>query len=159
MEEGKGKKQESNASATEVYAVPGEPAVVINGVPEIVGASSIVPSCDALSVFEKDGNMGLGDWFIGRDIQKLFMGSYYSGKVTEYDKETGWYRVKYEDGDTEDLDWLELKEVLRPMDVTVSLKTLVNKVIRNRKKSIHKPGKKRARSQNPQIKIKKTKGN
>ncbi|XP_058740348.1 dirigent protein 17-like [Vicia villosa] len=139
MEEDKGNKQESNAFATEVYTVPGEPAVVINGVPEIVGASSIVSSCDTLSVFDKDGNMGLGDWFVGRDIQKLFMGSYYSGKVTEYDKENGWYRVKYEDGDTEDLDWLELKEVLRPMDVTVSLKTLVNKVIRNHtKKSKHK---------------------
>ncbi|XP_045799095.1 dirigent protein 17-like isoform X2 [Trifolium pratense] len=127
-------KQESNPSATGVYEIPGEPAVVINGVPEIVtgsgNGSGTDPSIDALNIHETRENMGLGEWFVGRDVQKSFMGRYYSGKVTMYDKQNGWYHVVYEDGDNEDLDWPELKEVLRPLDVKIDLKTLAQKVIR-----------------------------
>jgi hypothetical protein len=159
MEEEKGNKQEWNASATGVYEIPGEPAVVINGVPEIVPGSCSGPSVDALSINETRGNMGLGEWFVGRDVQKLFMGRYYSGKVTMYDKETGWCHVVYEDGDDEDLDWPELQEVLRPLDVKIDLKTLAQKVIRKSKKTIPKSEKKSAGSQNLQIKTKKTEGN
>ncbi|XP_004493922.1 dirigent protein 17 isoform X2 [Cicer arietinum] len=129
MEEN-GNKQESNASATGVYELPGEPAVVINGVPEIVPGCSAVPSGNASSIVGTHGNLGLGEWFVGRDVLKLFKGNYFSGKVTDYEKESGWYRVLYEDGDSEDLDWQELKEVLRPLDVTISLKTLAQRVIR-----------------------------
>jgi len=162
-EEGKEENKEgSNSSAARVYDFPGEPAIVIDGVPEIVSgsSSSAVPSSsNALSIVEPHRSLGLGEWFVGRDVQKLFMGRYYSGKVTEYDKESGWYHVEYEDGDSEDLDWPELKEVLSPLEVGISLKTLAQRVVRNSKKSIPKPGKSGARSQNPQIKTKRTKGN
>lgn len=160
MESDKGNKQESNKSATGVYELPGESAILINGVPEIVpGGSTVVPSRDASSVVETHGNLGLGEWFVGRDVQKLFVGRNYSGKVIDYAKESGWYKVRYEDGDLEDLDWHELKEVLRPLDVTISLKTLAQRVIRNSKKSNNKSGKNNAGSQKRQINSKKTKGN
>ena len=155
MEEEKGNKQESNASArTRVYEIPGEPAVVINGVPEIDPSSSIVPLGNALGNVKAKGN--LGEWLVGRDVRKWFMGNYYSGKVTQYDKESGWYRVLYEDGDSEDLEWQELKEVLSPLDVTISLKTTAHRVIRKNKKPVHKSG--NSGSQNPETKTKRTKG-
>ena len=48
------------------------------------------------------------------------MGRYYSGTVMEFDKQSGWYRVLYEDGDSEDLDWQELEEVLLPLNAACS---------------------------------------
>ena len=42
---------------------------------------------------------------IGSTIEKRFHDAvdYYKGKVISYDKSSGWYRVKYEDGDEEDM--------------------------------------------------------
>ena len=77
----------------------------------------------------------------------------------EFDKQSGWYRVLYEDGDSEDLDWQELEEVLLPLDVTVPLKALAQRIVRKGKKYAHKSGKSAARSQTPQIKRRATKGN
>ncbi|KAH0655098.1 hypothetical protein KY290_030900 [Solanum tuberosum] len=37
---------------------------------------------------------------------------YYNGKLLKFDKETGWFRVKYEDGDIEDLERHELEEFI-----------------------------------------------
>jgi len=160
MESDKGNMQESNAFATGIYEIPGESALVINGVPATVpNGSGAVPSRDASSAVETQENLGLGDWIVGRNVQKLFRERYYSGKVINYDKESGWYKVEYEDGDLEDLDWQELKEVLLPLDVTISLKTLVQTVIRKDKKSISKSGKKSVGSQNPKTKTKKTNEN
>jgi len=148
MESDKGNKQESNAFATGIYEIPGESAIVINGAPAIVpDGSGVVPSRDASSAVETHGNLDLGDWFVGRNVQKLFREKYYSGKVIDYDKESGWYKVQYEDGDLEDLDWQELKEVIRPLDATISLKTLAQRVIRKDKKSSSKSGKKSVGSQ------------
>jgi hypothetical protein len=156
MESDKGNKQESNAFATGIYEIPGETAIIINGVPAIVPGSGVVPSRDASNVVETHGNLDLGDWFVGRDVQKLFRERYYSGKVINYDKESGWYKVEYEDGDLEDLDWQELKEVILPLDATISLKTLAQGIIRKNKKPGSKSGKKSVGSQNPKIKTKKT---
>ncbi|KAJ0771520.1 hypothetical protein HanPI659440_Chr07g0270031 [Helianthus annuus] len=75
-----------------------------------------------------------GGLFEGREVQKTFGRKFFNGKVTEFDKETGWYRVVYEDGDFEDLEWHELQEVLIPLDVTIPLKTLVSKVIKKKQK-------------------------
>lgn len=58
--------------------------------------------------------------------------SYYYGKVIEFDGQVGWFKVKYEDGDFEDLEWHELEQVLRPLDITIPLKTIATKV-NNRK--------------------------
>ncbi|XP_061366667.1 dirigent protein 17-like [Gastrolobium bilobum] len=156
MEE-KGNQQESNASAAGVYELHGEPAIVINGVPDIIPSNSTIPFRNDSTVkthFPSD----LGEWLEGREVRKWFEGSYYSGAVTEFDNENGWFRVHYEDGDSEDLDWHELEEVLLPMDVTIPLKSLAQRVVRKDKKSVQKSGKNVARSQNPPIKRRTTKG-
>ncbi|KAJ1397858.1 dirigent protein 17-like [Sesbania bispinosa] len=151
--EDKGIKQESNASAAGVYELPGEPAVVINGVPNILSGGNTTLR-NASSTAETHGPSSLGEWLEGREVQKWFMGRYYKGTITEFDKESGWYRVLYEDGDSEDLDWKELEEVLLPLDVTVPLKALAQGIVRKNKKSV----KNIARSQNPQVKKRSMKG-
>lgn len=155
--------QELNSSAAKVYELPGETAIVINGVPEIPGdcdgGGGASPLLKASSSVETNLNSSLGEWFVGREIRKLFIGKNYLGKVTEYDKESGRYTVLYEDGDEKDLDWKELEEVLLPLDVKISLKTLTQRFIRKSKKPIGKSGKNEAGSQNPKIKKTKTKGN
>ncbi|KAL4348990.1 hypothetical protein GQ457_17G009870 [Hibiscus cannabinus] len=123
------KKPDEGESEPMVYEIRGEPAVVINGVPKMdPNCISLVPSNP---IKEEDGSRkekGCGEWLEGREVQKLFGGKYYQGRVIQFDKETGWYRVEYEDGDSEDLDWVELEQVLLPVDIGVPLKTLALKV-------------------------------
>ncbi|KAJ1395994.1 dirigent protein 17-like [Sesbania bispinosa] len=152
--EDKGIKQESNASAAEVYELPGESVVVINGVPNILSGGSTTPLRNASSTAETHGPSSLGEWLEGREVQKWFMGRYYKGTVTEFDKESGRFKVLYEDVDLEDLDWKELEEVLLPLDVTIPLKALAKRIVRKNKKSV----KNIARSQNPQVKKRSMKG-
>ncbi|TKY62209.1 Dirigent protein 17 [Spatholobus suberectus] len=157
--EDKGIKQESDALAAGVYELPGEPAIVINGVPDIIPGDGTIAPHNASSKVETHVPSGLGEWFEGREVQKWFMGRYYSGIVTEFDKDSGWYRVHYEDGDSEDLDWQELEEVLLPLDVTVPLKALAQRIVKKDKKSVPKSVKNvAAHSQNSQIKRRTTKG-
>lgn len=156
--EGKGIKQESNSSAVGVYEVAGEPAIVINGVPDIIPSDCSIALRDGTSKFEINVGSGLGEWFEGREVRKWFMGRYYSGRVTDYDKDSRWYRVHYEDGDSEDLDWQELEEVLLPLDVAVPLKSIAEAVVRRGKISAPKSFKNVDHSQNPHIKRKTSKG-
>lgn len=46
---------------------------------------------------------------MGGKVQKKFGDQLYIGEVTKFYKETGWYRVDYEDGDWKDLEWRELQ--------------------------------------------------
>lgn len=128
------KEHEIDASSARVSEIPGEPAIIINGVPDVCPSNDTSSPCNAITLAE-DGEKGFGEWLEGREVQKLFGGQYYSGVVTQYDKEAGWYRVVYEDGDSEDLDWHELEEVLLPLDIMVPLKTLALKTIRRTKRS------------------------
>lgn len=142
---------ESEALPKGVFELQGEPAIVINGVPDISPSGSTLVLSSTVSDAEPYGNTsvhteflgnsGLGEWVEGRGVQKLFGENYYTGTVTQFDKESGWYRVVYEDGDFEDLDWTELEEVLLPLDVTVPLKSLALKIVKKGQKTIHKPGK------------------
>ncbi|KAI4349233.1 hypothetical protein L6164_009850 [Bauhinia variegata] len=152
--EGVKNQQQSNASVARVFELPGEPAIVINGVPDIIPSGSTIPFHNASSTVITQGNSNFGEWLEGREVLKLYRGQYYSGTVMEFDKESGWYRVLYEDGDSEDLDWKELEEVLLPLDVTVPLKTLAHKIVRRSKKAMHKSVQNVALSQNPQFKSK-----
>ncbi|KAE8661067.1 Dirigent protein 17 [Hibiscus syriacus] len=124
------KKSKEGEPEPVVYEIRGESAVVINGVPKIdPNCSTLVPSN---SIKEDDGSRkekGYGEWLEGWEVRKLFGGKYYHGRVIQFDKETGWYRVEYEDGDSEDLDWVELEEVLFPVDIGVPLKTVALKVL------------------------------
>ncbi|GMN39048.1 hypothetical protein TIFTF001_008280 [Ficus carica] len=129
------KEHEIDASSARVSEILGEPAIIINGVPDVCPSNDTSSPCNAITLAESDGEKGFGEWLEGREVQKLFGGQYYSGVVTQYDKEAGWYRVVYEDGDSEDLDWHELEEVLLPLDIMVPLKTLALKTIRRTKRS------------------------
>lgn len=157
--EDKGNQQEPNASSAAVYKVPGEPAVVINGVPDITPGGSTTPPPNPLSIVEYREPTLWGELFEGREVKKWFMGRFYSGTVTEFDKENRWFRVRYEDGDTEDLNWRELDEVLLPLDAKIPLKKLAKSVVKKNAKSAKKSAKKvAAHSLSPKIKKKTTKG-
>ncbi|XP_058213079.1 dirigent protein 17-like isoform X2 [Rhododendron vialii] len=103
-------------------------------------------TCEANS----DRTTGFGEWLKGREVRKLFGEQFYKGNVTEFDKDASWYKVVYEDGDYEDLEWHELQEVLVPLDVTMPMKALALKIIKQRQKPSHKTGKMVTKSRNPQ---------
>lgn len=157
--DGGGSQQKSDASATAVFELPGEPAIIINGMPDIIPSESTPALHKTSSTVEAPVHSGLGEWLEGREVLKLFMGRYYSGVVLQFDKQTGWFRVLYEDGDSEDLDWQELEEILLPLDVTIPLKSLAQRIVyRKYKKPIHKSGKIVSNSQNPEVKRTPSKG-
>ncbi|CAK9164747.1 unnamed protein product [Ilex paraguariensis] len=134
------------SSMTGVSELLGEPAIVINGLPPMSSSDSTLVPCGIANGTESHKYRGFGEWLEGREIRKLFGGQFYNGKVFEFDKKSGWYRVLYEDGDFEDLEWHELEELLLPLDITVSLKTLALKIIKKRQKLVQKSGKNVARS-------------
>ncbi|KAI3520212.1 hypothetical protein L1887_09489 [Cichorium endivia] len=136
------KEDNQDSPMSGIYEIPGEPALVINGVPPVCTSvnGSLIPRGIGSDIDSKT-NDSFGDWLEGRKVQKLFGGVYYNGKVTKFDKESGWYRVVYEDGDFEDLEWHELQEVLLPLDITIPLKTLASKVNKKRQKSDKRFGK------------------
>lgn len=114
-----------------VFEISGEPAVVINGVPDISPSDcTFIPTCTVNESGSKP-NTGFGEWLEGREVRKLFGDQYYSGKVVKFDQEMNWYRIEYEDGDLEDLNWHELQEVLLPLDIAIPLKTLALKILKH----------------------------
>ncbi|OIW11216.1 hypothetical protein TanjilG_28307 [Lupinus angustifolius] len=126
-----------------------ESAIVINEVADIIPSNKTLPCGDASSAAETHGPSGLGKWLVGRKVRKWFEGRYYAGEVTKFEK---WYRVLYEDGESEDLDWVELEELLVPSDGKVPLKKLAKRVLKENKKSAGNAGKNIDLSENPQIK-------
>ncbi|XP_006359739.1 dirigent protein 17-like [Solanum tuberosum] len=115
-----------------VFDIPGEPAVVINGLPPISSNADTFLPCPVVTDAESHKNIDFGQLFEGREVRKLFEDKYYNGKVTKFDEETGWFRVKYEDGDDEDLEWHELEEVLQPLDINIPLEEVVTKIIKKK---------------------------
>ncbi|KAK9985399.1 hypothetical protein SO802_030350 [Lithocarpus litseifolius] len=144
--------QEPESSSTGIFKLPGEPAIVINGVPNVSAIDSTPVLGNTVNDAERNRNTSFGDWLEGRVVQKLFGNRYFSGVVTEFDKEAGWYRVVYEDGDFEDLDWHELEEVLQPLDITVPLRSLALKTNKKIQKLLHKSGKNVAQPRARQVK-------
>lgn len=49
---------------------------------------------------------------VGKHVKKAFGSTTYDGVVVKHDKKTGFYKVKYEDGDQEDLEMHELEPIL-----------------------------------------------
>uniref|UniRef100_A0A1J3CX44 Dirigent protein 17 n=1 Tax=Noccaea caerulescens TaxID=107243 RepID=A0A1J3CX44_NOCCA len=133
MENTESIKQEAPPLTLGIFEIPGEPAVVINGVPDEPQTDCMVAKDEPLS---STGTVGSGEWLEGREVRKFFLGQYYSGTVTKFDKESGWYMVEYEDGDSEELDWSELEEVLLPLDVTVPLRSVSLWIIKNRQRQL-----------------------
>ncbi|XP_042482920.1 dirigent protein 17-like [Macadamia integrifolia] len=141
--------EESGTSSAGVFEVPGEPAVVINGVPHVGCSDNASLQFGTSSNVESRQNTGFGEWLEGREVRKMFGEQFYSGTVTNFDRETGWYRVVYEDGDFEDLEWHELEGVLLPLEISVPLKTMALKILKKCEKPSHKPVKHAARSRKP----------
>ncbi|KAK9127223.1 hypothetical protein Syun_016020 [Stephania yunnanensis] len=126
-------------SSSSVYEIPGEPAIVINGVPNVAALSKCVSfQYDTAKCGELETSSGFGELLEGRGVRKLFGEQFYSGTVTKFDRETGWYSVVYEDGDFEDLEWRELEQILVPLDITVPVKQVVSKMLKKNEKGFQK---------------------
>ncbi|KAL6142036.1 hypothetical protein ACLB2K_060320 [Fragaria x ananassa] len=128
----------SPSSSASVYEIPGEPAVVIDGMLVVPPSNGSLVLSEAVNDAASLGNTRFGLWLVGREVRKLFGEQYYSGTVTEFDEESGWWRVVYEDGDLEDLEWNELEQVLQPLDIMVPLKSLALKTLKKMKKPVQK---------------------
>ncbi|KAI5007219.1 hypothetical protein ZWY2020_047167 [Hordeum vulgare] len=122
MEGSKNMEESDTASVVKVYR---EPAIIINGVPDLPPdfASGSQPSVRDAPGSRVDHRFG--EWLEGRKVRKQFGDKCFAGKVVKYDSESNWYSVVYDDGDQEDLEWLELEEILLPLDITIPLRTLV----------------------------------
>ncbi|XAR69010.1 hypothetical protein NMG60_11000444 [Bertholletia excelsa] len=134
------KEEESESLPTGVFELSGEPAIVINGVPPLPPINDTPFPCEIGKSAEPLRTTGFGEWLEGREVRKLFGNQYYNGRVTEFDKESGWYRVVYEDGDFEDLEWRELEQVLQPLDITLPLKAIASKIVRKGQRQTPKCG-------------------
>lgn len=113
------------SEAASVIKVAREPAIIINGVPDLPPDCTAGSQPEVKNDAESQVDPRFGEWLEGRKVRKLFGDTYYVGKVAKYDSESNWYNVIYDDGDQEDLEWCELEEILLPLDITVPLKTLV----------------------------------
>ncbi|KAL3628587.1 hypothetical protein CASFOL_027633 [Castilleja foliolosa] len=122
-----------DSSSPKIFKIPNEPAIVINELPPLSSPEPNLVPC-AISVVPPENFAGFGEWLEGREVRKLFEDQQFDGKVTQFDEEMGWYRVVYEDGDFEDLEWHELMDVLVPLDVDIPLKTLATNVIKKKKR-------------------------
>lgn len=122
-----------------ISEVIGEPAIIINGIPPVPLVATTSIHLDTTNDAGSNDDPYFGEWLEGRKILKLFGDRYYSGEVEKYDSEANWYRVTYEDGDFEDLEWHELEDVLLPLDISIPVKALA---LRRCKcdRSICKPG-------------------
>ena len=55
----------------------------------------------------------LPEAYIGMEVKKKFNDEkFYNGIVKKYDKKNKWFKIKYADGDTEDLNVKQLKKIL-----------------------------------------------
>lgn len=141
MESNNEVKSSSASAQVGVVAISGEPAIVINGVPD--------PSPDFLNdiaakktvtetILESSEYFGQGEWLKGREVLKKFGRKYYRGKVHKYDSKTNWYEIIYEDGDSEEMELRDLQTVLVPLDIRSSLRTWLLKLTKSEKRKIRR---------------------
>ena len=64
--------QEPESSSTGIFKLSGEPAIVINGVPNVSASDSTPVLSNTVNDAEINRNSGFGDWLEGRGVQKLF---------------------------------------------------------------------------------------
>ncbi|KAH0722745.1 hypothetical protein KY290_005393 [Solanum tuberosum] len=136
-----------------VFEIPGEPAVVINGLPPISSSvDTFSPLTTVTDVAEESLDIVIGPWFEGREVRKLFGNKYYYGEITEFDGEVGRFKVKYENGNVEELEWNELDQVLQPLNLNIPLATISTESIRRKQRSIQKSGKSESGTTNEGVK-------
>ncbi|KAL3642531.1 hypothetical protein CASFOL_013346 [Castilleja foliolosa] len=135
----------TDLSSSGIFKIPNEPAIVLNELPPLSSPDpNLVPSATSDVLPKKFA--GFGEWLEGREVRKLFEDQYFNGKVTQFDEDMCWYRVVYEDGDFEDLEWHELMDVLVPLDVNIPLKTLAANIVKKRQESDQKTENVKARA-------------
>jgi len=76
-----------------------------------------VPQTDECEVKQEPNGGAQYEWLLDADcvgarVRKMFDGKYYGGTVTAYDEQHKWYKIKYDDGDGEELNPKELRYVL-----------------------------------------------
>ncbi|XP_048537484.1 uncharacterized protein LOC125532250 [Triticum urartu] len=120
-----GSKDMQESDTEPVVKVPREPAIIINGVPDLPPEFASGSQLAVRDAPRPRVDHRFGEWLEGRKVRKRFGDIYYVGKVVKYDSQRNWYTVVYDDGDQEDLEWHELEEILLPLDITIPLKTLV----------------------------------
>ncbi|GAA0163563.1 transporter [Lithospermum erythrorhizon] len=151
-------KDDLDSLPTGVYEITGEPAILINGLPPISATDDDMStpdenssSCPIVNGTGLVNNQGLGELLVGREVQKLFGNHLYRGTISEFDREYGWYKVEYEDGDFEDLEWDELVKILQPLDISAPIKTIFMKVPGKKHKSVSKSAKRRSRTKHDDV--------
>ncbi|KAM3296804.1 hypothetical protein ACQJBY_038913 [Aegilops geniculata] len=120
-----GSKDMQESGTEPVVKVPREPAIIINGVPDLPPEFASGSQLAVREASRSRVDHRFGEWLEERKVRKRFGDIYYVGKVVKYDSQRNWYTVVYDDGDQEDLEWHELEEILLPLDITIPLKTLV----------------------------------
>ncbi|MCO5571173.1 hypothetical protein L7F22_024907 [Adiantum nelumboides] len=63
----------------------------------------------------------VGAKLVGRKTKKDFGGQFYYGEIIHYDNRVKYYKVRYEDGDEEELEWGELAPTLLPQEKITNL--------------------------------------
>ena len=58
---------------------------------------------------------------VGTQVGKQFTTGFFRGRVTRFDPETSWYMVRYDDGDTEEYDERQLRDIILPPSSTPAL--------------------------------------
>ncbi|WMV51421.1 hypothetical protein MTR67_044806 [Solanum verrucosum] len=124
-----------------VFEIPGEPVVVINGLPPVSSSVDTFSPLTTVTDAAESLDTVIGPWFEGREVRKLFGNKYYYGEITEFDGEVGRFKVKYENGNVEELEWNEFDQVLQPLNLNIPLAIISTESIRRKKRSIRNSGK------------------
>ncbi|KAH0722758.1 hypothetical protein KY290_005406 [Solanum tuberosum] len=133
-----------------VFEIPGELDVVINWLPPISSSvDTFSPLPTVTDAAEESLDTVIGPWFEGSEVRKLFGNKYYYGEITEFDGEVGRFKVKYENGNVEELEWNELDQVLQLLNLNISLATIST---RRKQRSIQKSGKSEGGTTNEGVK-------
>ncbi|KAH0722751.1 hypothetical protein KY290_005399 [Solanum tuberosum] len=136
-----------------VFEIPGKPVVAINGLPPVSSSvDTFSPLPTVTDAAEESLNTVIGPWFEGREVRKLFGNQYYYREITEFDGKVGRFKVKYENGNVEELEWNELDQVLHPLNLNIPLATISIEYIRRKQRSIQKLGKSEGGTTNEGVK-------
>ncbi|CAI5972961.1 unnamed protein product [Closterium sp. NIES-65] len=85
---------------------------VDSSAPVAGGCASLAGGGASMIQGNKDAPPPAGAVLLGRLVRKSFGGVPYLGRVFHYDRDENWYKVRYEDGDAEDLEVSELEQLL-----------------------------------------------
>jgi hypothetical protein len=117
----------SSTTSEVATAASGEPAVLVEHSTQQVAITTVNynhtenhgngnSALEASQGGVTEVSYGDGEALIGRSVVKKFSRKKYIGRIVAYDPNTRWYKVVYEDGDEEELEWKELEPILVPLN-------------------------------------------